>query len=68
MIGGGISGLACAYRLQRAGISVRILDAASRPGGAAIAVRVDHTSEREVAAQLAKRVGSRQRNGATFRH
>jgi protoporphyrinogen/coproporphyrinogen III oxidase len=33
VLGGGISGLACAYRLQRAGISVRVLEAGSRPGG-----------------------------------
>ena len=33
VIGGGISGLACAYHLQRAGIPVRLLDAGVRPGG-----------------------------------
>jgi oxygen-dependent protoporphyrinogen oxidase len=33
VIGGGISGLACAYRLQQAGIPVRLLEAGSRPGG-----------------------------------
>jgi oxygen-dependent protoporphyrinogen oxidase len=33
VIGGGISGLACAYRLQQAGISVRVLEASARPGG-----------------------------------
>jgi oxygen-dependent protoporphyrinogen oxidase len=33
VIGGGISGLACAYRLQQAGIPVRVLDAGVRPGG-----------------------------------
>ncbi|HXR09557.1 MAG TPA: protoporphyrinogen oxidase, partial [Candidatus Acidoferrales bacterium] len=33
VIGGGISGLACAYRLQQAGIPVRALEAGSRPGG-----------------------------------
>jgi oxygen-dependent protoporphyrinogen oxidase len=33
VIGGGISGLACAYHLQRAGIPLRLLEAASRPGG-----------------------------------
>jgi protoporphyrinogen/coproporphyrinogen III oxidase len=33
VIGGGISGLACAYHLQLAGIPVRTLEAGSRPGG-----------------------------------
>jgi oxygen-dependent protoporphyrinogen oxidase len=33
VIGGGISGLACAYRLQQAGIPVRALEASSRIGG-----------------------------------
>ncbi len=33
VIGGGISGLICAYRLRQAGISVRLLDAADAPGG-----------------------------------
>lgn len=33
VLGAGISGLACAYRLQQAGIPVRVLEAASRPGG-----------------------------------
>ena len=33
VIGGGISGLACAYHLQQAGIPVRVLDAGNRPGG-----------------------------------
>jgi protoporphyrinogen/coproporphyrinogen III oxidase len=33
VIGGGISGLACAYRLQQAGVPVRVLEAASRGGG-----------------------------------
>jgi oxygen-dependent protoporphyrinogen oxidase len=33
VIGGGISGLACAYHLQQAGIPVRVLDAGIRPGG-----------------------------------
>ena len=41
VIGGGISGLACAYRLQQAGISVRILDAASRPGGVISTIQKD---------------------------
>lgn len=33
VIGGGISGLACAYQLQQNGIPVRLLEAGSRPGG-----------------------------------
>ena len=33
VIGGGISGLACAYHLQQAGIPVLLLEAGSRPGG-----------------------------------
>jgi protoporphyrinogen/coproporphyrinogen III oxidase len=33
VIGGGISGLACAYRLQQAGIPARLLEASARPGG-----------------------------------
>jgi oxygen-dependent protoporphyrinogen oxidase len=33
VIGGGISGLACAYHLQQTGIPVRVLDAGVRPGG-----------------------------------
>ncbi len=33
VVGGGISGLAAAYELQRRSISVRVLDASDRPGG-----------------------------------
>lgn len=33
VIGGGISGLACAYHLQQAGIPARLLEAGARPGG-----------------------------------
>jgi protoporphyrinogen/coproporphyrinogen III oxidase len=33
VVGGGISGLACAYNLQRAGIPVRLVEAGNRPGG-----------------------------------
>jgi protoporphyrinogen/coproporphyrinogen III oxidase len=33
VIGGGISGLACAYHLQQSGIPVRVLEAGNRPGG-----------------------------------
>jgi oxygen-dependent protoporphyrinogen oxidase len=41
VIGGGISGLACAYRLQQAGIGVRLLDAGDRPGGLIATVEKD---------------------------
>ncbi len=41
VIGGGISGLACAYRLQQAGIPVRVLEAASRPGGVIATKKTD---------------------------
>ena len=33
VIGGGISGLACAYHLQQAGVPARVLEAGVRPGG-----------------------------------
>ncbi|MGH9738739.1 MAG: protoporphyrinogen oxidase [Candidatus Acidiferrales bacterium] len=33
VIGGGISGLACAYRLQQHGVQVTLLEANERPGG-----------------------------------
>ena len=33
VIGAGISGLACAYHLQQAGIPVRLIEAGNRPGG-----------------------------------
>jgi len=33
VIGGGISGLACAYRLQQSGISARVLESSPRAGG-----------------------------------
>jgi len=33
VIGGGISGLACAYHLRQAGIPARVLESAMRPGG-----------------------------------
>ena len=33
VVGGGISGLACAYALRKAGIEVLLVEASSRPGG-----------------------------------
>jgi protoporphyrinogen/coproporphyrinogen III oxidase len=33
VIGAGISGLACAYRLQKSGVDVALLEASDRPGG-----------------------------------
>ena len=33
VVGGGISGLACAYALQKAGFEVLLVEAAARPGG-----------------------------------
>ncbi|HEX4642501.1 MAG TPA: protoporphyrinogen oxidase [Candidatus Acidoferrales bacterium] len=41
VIGGGISGLVCAYQLQRAGIPVRVLEAGSRPGGVIATIERD---------------------------
>lgn len=41
MIGAGISGLACAYRLQRRGVSVVVLEASPRAGGVIRSVRED---------------------------
>ncbi len=33
VVGGGISGLVCAYALQKAGIEVQLVEASARPGG-----------------------------------
>ncbi len=41
VIGGGISGLVCAYQLQRSGIPVRLLDAGSHAGGVIATVEQD---------------------------
>lgn len=41
VVGGGISGLVCAYHLQQAGIPVRLLEAESRPGGMIATEEVD---------------------------
>jgi protoporphyrinogen/coproporphyrinogen III oxidase len=39
VIGGGITGLACAYRLKRLGMSVTVLEASDRVGGVIAAIR-----------------------------
>jgi oxygen-dependent protoporphyrinogen oxidase len=41
VVGGGIAGLAAAYDLQTRGVSVRVLDAAARPGGVIATERTD---------------------------
>jgi protoporphyrinogen/coproporphyrinogen III oxidase len=41
IIGGGIAGLAAAYELERRGATVRVLEAASRPGGVITTARFD---------------------------
>jgi oxygen-dependent protoporphyrinogen oxidase len=41
VVGGGISGLAAAYELERRGLSVRLLEAAERPGGVVATDRFD---------------------------
>ncbi len=41
IIGGGISGLAAAYELQRRGVTARVVEAGSRPGGVICTERFD---------------------------
>ena len=41
MVGGGISGLTCAYSLQKAGAEVLLVEASPRPGGVINSVRRD---------------------------
>ncbi|HTB91245.1 MAG TPA: protoporphyrinogen oxidase [Candidatus Sulfotelmatobacter sp.] len=41
VVGAGISGLATAYALQKAGIAVRVVEAAARPGGVIQSVKRD---------------------------
>ncbi len=41
IVGGGIAGLAAAYELRQRGVSVQVLEAASRPGGVITTERVD---------------------------
>src|SRR5687767_14964129 len=41
IVGGGIAGLAAAYELQLRGLSVRVLEAAARPGGIITTERFD---------------------------
>jgi len=41
VIGGGISGLACAYRLKQMGIACLVLEASERAGGVIATIRRD---------------------------
>lgn len=41
VVGGGISGLVCAYALQKAGVEVLLVEASARPGGVIHSVRRD---------------------------
>ena len=41
VIGGGISGLVCAYALQKAGVDIWVVEASPRPGGVIHSVRRD---------------------------
>jgi oxygen-dependent protoporphyrinogen oxidase len=41
IVGGGVAGLAAAYELRQRGVSVQVLEAASRPGGVVTTERVD---------------------------
>jgi len=41
VVGAGISGLATAYGLQKAGIAIRVIEAAARPGGVIQSVKRD---------------------------
>lgn len=41
VIGGGISGLVCAYALQKAGVEVLLIEASARPGGVIHSIRRD---------------------------
>jgi oxygen-dependent protoporphyrinogen oxidase len=41
VVGGGVTGLAAAYELQRRGLTVRVLEAAPRPGGVILTERFD---------------------------
>ena len=41
IVGGGIAGLACAYKLQKRGVEFVLLESGSRPGGVIFSERVD---------------------------
>jgi len=41
VVGGGISGLVCAYALQKSGVEVLLMEASARPGGVIHSVRRD---------------------------
>jgi oxygen-dependent protoporphyrinogen oxidase len=41
VVGGGISGLVCAYALRKVGVDVKIVEASSRPGGAIQSIHCD---------------------------
>ena len=63
VVGAGISGLTAAYRLQRAGRSVQLLEAAARPGGVIGSVRARRLPVRARAEQHARHHAADRRAG-----